>query len=294
MYSPASTVPFEIPMKSRLVLLPDIHRDLRKAKAILRHCNVTNSRDEWNCYDTILVQMGDQIDGGKRHGQPSNLPHQHGKSTKEDIEVLRFFNNLDKQASERNSMCISLLGNHEIMNVCGDYNYADINDCPICRSDRKTMFSPTSNLCKELASTRACIVKIGPFLLSHAGVTPRHLALVNGNLDKYNETARGLLLGSGNMHSINILIGENGLLSHRDYHPASVNITTILNVDEVLAKTNTKHMITGHNTIPGQVPIFGRQNQLIVFDPGMSEAVADQKPTALDIRDQNINVIRVE
>lgn len=292
MYSPAFTVPFEIPMKSRLVILPDVHRDLAKAKAILKHCNIVDGSGNWMCYDTVLVQMGDQIDGGTRNGSPSG-PHVHGSATARDKETLLYFNRLAEQAPRNNSVCVSLIGNHEIMNVSGFYYYADLDGCPACTREREDAFRPGSKLCRDLATSRTCILKIGPFLLSHAGVSYDHITRVNGNLGLYNEYMRSYLLGSGNKSMYeNMLIGQDGLLSHRRYQPANVDTNTLRDVQRVLKATGASHIITAHNTTPGVVPIFGNNNELIVFDPGMSRSVADQKPAVLDITNRTINVVK--
>ena len=287
-------VPLEIPMKARLVVLPDVHRDLSKAKAILRRCNVTDENDKWMCYDTVVVQMGDQIDGGARVlGGGARKEHFHGLATSEDVATLNFFTSLADQAPRYNSVCVSLIGNHEIMNAAGLFQYADLDGCPVCTHARELLFRRGSPTCKRLADTRACVLKVGPFLLSHAGVTPDHLSRVNGDLNMYNRYARAYLVGEGRaMHIANALIGADGLLSHRAYQPASVTSETMTRVQSVLAATRTSHMITAHNTTPGMVPVFGNNTELIVFDPGMSRAVADQKPAALDIREGEINVVK--
>ena len=285
-------IPFEIPIKSRLVVLPDVHRDLAKATAILRHCNIIDSLDNWICYDTIVVQMGDQIDGANRSGDPPST-HDHGKATSEDVGVLKFFDGLSTQAQEKNSLMISLIGNHEVMNVGAIFPYADLGNCPVCTRAREAIFRPGSQLCRSLASTRHCVLKIGPFLLSHAGVTRDHLARVNGDLSMYNRYLQSLLLGEGKRVGLmNSLIGENGFLSHRSYHPSNITPETMEGLHEVLRATRTSHMITGHNTTPGMVPIFGNKNELIVFDPGMSKSVSDQKASALDIRNGEIYVVK--
>ena len=290
-------VAFEIPMKSRLVILPDVHRDLAKAKTILRRCNIIDTSNRWICYDTIVVQMGDQVDGANRRGAlfAPGEKHEHGRSTSEDVEVLRFFDDLAAQAPLRNSLCISMLGNHEIMNVAGMHSYADLDGCNVCSLAREVIFRPGSELCRNLSESRKCVIKVGSFLLSHAGVAPYHLARVNGDLDMYNALARALLRGEGRkLQIIEKLIGSEGFLSHRAFQPMNVTPETMAGVAEVLEATQTKHMITAHNTTPGTVPAFGNRNQLIVFDPGMSRAVADQKPTALDIRNGKINVVQAD
>lgn len=281
-------------MKSRLVVIPDVHRDLPKAKAILRHCNVTDTDNRWMCYDTVVVQMGDQVDGGDRRGLARGA-HEHGRATAEDVETLRFFDGLAAQAPERNSLCVSLIGNHEVMNVAGLFQYAGLDGCVVCARAREAVFRQGSQLAAGLADSRACVLKVGAFLFSHAGVTRDHLARVNGDLGMYNRYAQAVLRGEGRkFHLLDALIGAEGLLSHREYQPTNVTDATVAGAAEVLAATGASHMVTAHNTTPGRVMVFGDKAQLIVFDPGMSHAVADQNPAALDIRDGKIDMVRMK
>lgn len=294
MFTPAFTIPYEIPMRSRIVVLPDVHRDLHKAISVLRLCNVIDESWNWMCYDTILVQLGDQIDGWKRDGQPTE--HIHGRSSQLDIEVLMFFNKLSMQSKYYNSECISIIGNHEIMNVSGYLSYADLGGCPMCTQERYALFSPGSQLCKELATSRTCFLKIGDYLFCHAGLTPKHLDAFNGNPDVYNDIMRRFLMGSESgvdRNLENILIGTEGVLSHRHYNPQIITNSTLADINYVLSKTGTKHMIIGHNTTPGNIPVYGVNKELIVFDPGVSEAVSNQRPMALEITRDNISAYRV-
>jgi hypothetical protein len=83
---------------------------------------------EWIAKNTIVVQVGDQIDRCRPTDKKfSNCKEQHVTYDDEasDIEILLFFTNLHIKASaiEDGSAVYSLLGNHELMNIIGDIRY---------------------------------------------------------------------------------------------------------------------------------------------------------------------------
>lgn len=270
-------------MKSRTIILPDVHGDLQKAKTILQHCNVIDENSLWIAQDTMVVQMGDQIDGANRNGYTST--HVHMQDTMQDLKTLNFFFDLAIQAKQNNSLCLSLLGNHEVMNAAGMFSYANLGGCKSCSAERFRLFQPGSHLMKRMAMERPCVIKTGSLLLSHAGVTLRHLSRVSNDLSRYNLASQSFLLGNGNASDyIDLFIGADGFLSHRDYAFGAVTPTSIKDADKILKVTKCSHIITGHNTMPDQVVTYGDNQQVIVFDPGMSRSVADSFPSALEFK----------
>lgn len=132
----------------QIIVLGDIHGDLQLAIKLLLiagvimidNNNVIYNRDPYTSYttlneiwpvwigcDTIVVQLGDQIDSKR-------IPN--GSTTKDegyrayDFNVLLLFDRLDKQAQAFGGRVISLLGNHEIMNFDGDpiKRFSYVND----------------------------------------------------------------------------------------------------------------------------------------------------------------------
>eukprot|EP00040_Diaphanoeca_grandis_P019677 m.104037 g.104037 ORF g.104037 m.104037 type:complete len:335 (+) comp27546_c1_seq3:154-1158(+) len=87
---------------TKLVVLGDLHGDLDYLQAILRFNGVLNGRDEWIDETTTVVSVGDTI--GRGH---------------QDKQMLEFI----KSMSEKHNW-LQQLGNHEIMQLRGDFRYA--------------------------------------------------------------------------------------------------------------------------------------------------------------------------
>jgi Calcineurin-like phosphoesterase len=90
----------------RLVAVGDVHGDVAAFQKILREAGVVDADGAWVGGETVLVQLGDLIDRG---------PSMRG--------TLDFVMGLEQKASARGGRVVSLLGNHEVMNVTGDLRY---------------------------------------------------------------------------------------------------------------------------------------------------------------------------
>ncbi|KAI3716407.1 hypothetical protein L1987_67266 [Smallanthus sonchifolius] len=94
------------PSPRRLVAIGDLHGDLQKSKQSLRLAGLIDSHDHWCGGDSTLVQVGDVLDRG---GQ--------------ELKILYFLEKLKRQAVKSGGNVITMNGNHEIMNVDGDFRY---------------------------------------------------------------------------------------------------------------------------------------------------------------------------
>ncbi|KAL2899251.1 Shewanella-like protein phosphatase 1 [Bienertia sinuspersici] len=88
----------------------DVHGDLSKARWALNLAGVLSSdgRDLWTGGETVLVQLGDILDRGE-----------------DEIAILSLLRSLDMQARLQGGAVFQVNGNHETMNVEGDYRYVD-------------------------------------------------------------------------------------------------------------------------------------------------------------------------
>lgn len=172
---------------SRIVAIGDIHGDFFYLIQELKLAKLINDKNKWIGKDAILVSVGDLIDRCRK------IPCV--KSTNDensDIKILKFFTKLHNEAITYGGAVYSLIGNHELMNVSGDFRYvsgANIDNFEkhsenqeflinlpegLANEDaRKWSFQPGNPLAEFLACTRLGILKIGPFLFSHAGVIPQ-------------------------------------------------------------------------------------------------------------------------
>ncbi|XP_073149897.1 shewanella-like protein phosphatase 1 [Henckelia pumila] len=94
----------------RIVAVGDLHGDLDKARYALEMAGILSSdgQDLWVGGQTVLVQLGDILDRGG-----------------DEIAILSLLRSLDIQAKANGGAVFQVKGNHETMNVEGDFRYVD-------------------------------------------------------------------------------------------------------------------------------------------------------------------------
>ncbi|CAL1368707.1 unnamed protein product [Linum trigynum] len=95
----------------RIVAVGDLHGDLDQTRCALQIAGVLSSdcsRDSWIGGETVLVQLGDVLDRGQ-----------------DEIAILSLLRSLDVQARAQGGAVFQINGNHETMNVEGDFRYVD-------------------------------------------------------------------------------------------------------------------------------------------------------------------------
>ncbi|XP_030464413.1 shewanella-like protein phosphatase 1 [Syzygium oleosum] len=94
----------------RIVAVGDLHGDLEKARRAFQMAGVLSSdgQDIWTGKETVLVQLGDILDRGD-----------------DEIAILSLLRSMDKQAQEEGGAVFQINGNHETMNVEGDFRYVE-------------------------------------------------------------------------------------------------------------------------------------------------------------------------
>ncbi|MED6110801.1 Glycosylated integral ER membrane protein, variant 2 [Stylosanthes scabra] len=94
----------------RILAVGDLHGDLKQARCALEMAGVLSSdgQDLWTGGETVLIQVGDILDRGE-----------------EEVAILSLLRSLDKQAKAKGGAVFQVNGNHETMNVEGDFRYVD-------------------------------------------------------------------------------------------------------------------------------------------------------------------------
>src|SRR6267142_6620237 len=100
--------PAKVPAEPResVVAIADVHGDFDDFVAILRRTGLIDKQNHWTAGKTTFVQTGDLLDRGPR-----------------PRDVMDLLMSLEKEASQAGGRVVSLLGNHEIMNIMGDLRY---------------------------------------------------------------------------------------------------------------------------------------------------------------------------
>lgn len=89
-----------------VVAIGDVHNDFDDFVAILRHIGLIDNQNHWTGGKTTFVQVGDLLDRGPK-----------------PREVMDLMLALEKEAAQAGGQVVSLLGNHEMMNIMGDLRY---------------------------------------------------------------------------------------------------------------------------------------------------------------------------
>ncbi|XP_057499608.1 shewanella-like protein phosphatase 2 [Actinidia eriantha] len=98
--------PTTYPSPDRLVAVGDLHGDLDKSKQALRVAGLIDASDHWIGGAATLVQVGDVLDRGG-----------------EELKILYFLEKLRREAAAAGGTVVTMNGNHEIMNVDGDFRF---------------------------------------------------------------------------------------------------------------------------------------------------------------------------
>jgi hypothetical protein len=182
--------PSILPAVNRIIVIGDIHGDMKMLIKCLKLAKLIDHNYNWIGNDTVVVQVGDQIDSCRFNGTDAcNDPDTYTpeNDNPEDIDILYFMTDLHNKASQYGGAIYSLMGNHEFMNVMGDFTYVSHNninhfnnykthDGTIINDGvqaRKYAFSPGNHLAHFLACTRKMALMIGSNLFVHAGVIPQ-------------------------------------------------------------------------------------------------------------------------
>ncbi len=122
-YNYVPTILAKVP---RIIAIGDIHGDYELCIKLLKIGKVIDNNLDWIGEDTIVVQVGDQIDRCRPYnGKTCDLKETTMDDEHSDIKILKLFTKLDKMAQKNipPGKVISLLGNHELLNVQGYFNY---------------------------------------------------------------------------------------------------------------------------------------------------------------------------
>jgi hypothetical protein len=269
-------IPTILPKTRRIVALGDIHGDYNLCIKLLKIAKVIDDDLNWIGKDTIIVQVGDQIDRCRPYnGMTCDMKETTLEDENSDVKILKFFTKLDKIAQKNNppGKVISLLGNHELLNVHGFSNYVSyeglqkFNDYKdpenpklLFKSGeeaRKYSFKPGKEYARFLGCTRLGAVIIGSNLFVHAGLINHFIDQLKldkeTDLDDINFKIQKWLLGLIEKNFIEDIVSGNkySMFWNRilGYLPSNVNIKDNRcseSISKVLKIFKINSMIIGH------------------------------------------------
>jgi hypothetical protein len=245
----------------RIVCIGDVHGDLSRLIEILKIVHIIDNNMKWIAVpnNTIVVQLGDQLDSMSRGTAKTweVIP---------DTDVVKFMDNLDKIARKSGGRVLSILGNHELMNIMGDYSYVSQNSMTLSGGvvKREHMFR-NGGYMAQMLSKRNIVVKIGDISFCHGGILPQHLDVVGDNCSIINRVARKYLRaeklnGYEEIVFHQTIVGSDSILWTRKYFEliASGNQEELGKlINEVNRRLGSVSIAVGHNTVNNITPSVG-------------------------------------
>ena len=191
---------FILPKVPRIIVIGDVHGDWDRTLKVLKIAKVIDQSNNWIGGNTVVVQLGDQIDRCRFSNIPCYIQGATEYDEGNDLKLLKYFTQLHKQAQKHGGAVYSLLGNHEVMNVQQNLRYVSyeglkefdnfmsgkriIKDGKTARLWR---FKPGNDISEFLACTRQVAIIIGSNLFVHAGILPQIA-------EKYNVTSINMIM----------------------------------------------------------------------------------------------------
>lgn len=273
---------YQYPLPDRLIVIGDLHGDIKRLKDILVNASIINNRLEWIADPprTIVVQVGDQVDSLNRNPDADNWEKLN------DICLLHFTYSLDLIARAKGGMFISMIGNHELMNIMGNFSYVSQKSMVDNRID---LFKPKGNLSTLLAH-RPLVLKIGNLFFCHAGITKDHLEILNKHqkpVSYLNDVWKRYMLHNEVEESDkeifeNIIVQpEKGILWTRE-------LGTEEEISYVLNNLECQYIFIGHTAVNKISLLF---NKIWLTDNGISRAFNTDQYQYIDIVNKELSII---
>jgi len=309
-YLPLPTI-INDPSINRIIAIGDVHGDMKLiihylevlSKVIKRlSLNTTDNNTisvmvdnkehkyKWIGKNTHIVQIGDQVDS-YRPGREIK------KDFADDINILQFFTKLNALAKKDGGGVYSLLGNHEFMNILGDFKYVSPENINMFEKykdpsgkvfdsaieARKHSFANGNEYANFLACTRHSVLIINDFLFIHGGIEKKFLETYQGRykLSKLNKIVQKWLLNKLDEYKFDEttreIMNNNGpfwtrIMGQLSPYLSKNKIKCKSVLDPVLEAYKIKGMVIGHTPQLNDGINSTCDNKLFRIDVGASYA----------------------
>jgi hypothetical protein len=244
----------------RLFVISDIEGQYEALKQLLWAGGVMDKQFRWSFGKGHLVVLGDVFDRGGAVA-----------------ECLWLFYHLEEQAKQAGGYLHYVLGNHELMNLSGDYRYVHPRYIELAQQagvPYGQFYSPQTELGRWLR-TKNVTEKIGPFLFMHGGISQLvnewgpTLDTLNGRVRPYYDHPGDSTLPA----TVAPLLSDEGPMWYRGYYIAPT--ASSAQVDSTLKQFRVKTIVTGHTPVSRIAAFHGGKviNVDVPHAKGASEAL---------------------
>ncbi|MBZ5595740.1 MAG: metallophosphoesterase [Acidobacteriia bacterium] len=247
----------------RIVAIGDVHGDYDQLVAVLKTAGLIDDQLNWTGGKTHLVQNGDVLDRGPDSRKAMDL-------------LMR----LEKQAADAGGYVHALIGNHEAMNVFGDFRYTSKGEFaafvdensekhpadpahPPGYAEHQKQFSPDGYYGKWIV-THDTVIKINDSLFLHAGISAKYMST---KIRDINERVREELTGDPAKLAGGIVKDGDGPLWYRGLAQGDATLEPL--VDKIRKNFGVERIVLGHTYADAAItPRF--DGKVILVDIGLS------------------------
>lgn len=284
---PVAAAAFRRPAAERIVAIGDLHGDVAATRAALRLAGALGPDDRWVGGKLVVVQTGDQLDRGD-----------------DEPEILDLLERLSGEASAAGGALHALNGNHEVMNVEGDFRYVTSDGfhdyagkqpavhpalaerVPEEQRGRAAAFLPGESVAKRLAK-RPSILQVGANVFVHGGLSEQH---VRYGIDRINKEVQTWMAAPRMQRAPSIAMSPDGPLWLRSYSDGVPSSSVCGELGKVLSLLSAKRLVVGH-TVQEQGINSACDGRVWRIDVGLSRFYG-RPPSVLEIRGDTVRAIK--
>lgn len=273
------------PGGKRLVAIGDVHGDLGATRAALRLAGAIDARDRWIGKDLVVVQTGDQLDRGD-----------------DERRILDLFEKLALDARAAGGQFLTLNGNHEVMNVQGDFRYitpggfAEFAEfavgveaprqVPDAARGRFIAFAPGGVYARQLAQ-RPTVAIVGDSLFAHGGVLPKHIGY---GLARLNQEVSAWMRGERPTLP-EVMLNDDAPVWTRLYGEPKLDDSACATLNQVLDTLRVKRLVVGH-TVQKAGITSACDERVFRIDIGLARYYGQNPTQVLEIQGAAVKVLQ--
>ena len=235
---------FRYPAPDRIVAIGDLHGDVRATRAALRLAGALGDDGHWAGGKLVVVQTGDQLDRGD-----------------DEPDIMDLLDRLGEEAKAAGGALHVLNGNHEVMNVQGDFRYVtadgfrdfaatspgqsherELTALDPEQRGRASAFLSGGAVAKRLAR-RVAVIQVGENVFVHGGLLESH---VRYGIARMNREIQAWMQEPRAKEPPAIATDPNGPLWMRTYSDGTPSSGDCAALAKLLATLSAKRLVMGH------------------------------------------------
>jgi hypothetical protein len=275
---------FRFSAPERLVAIGDLHADWEGTVRAFRLAGAIDESGRWSGGALAVVQTGDQLDRGP-----------------DGRKILDFLAELGVEAERAGGALHTLNGNHETMNVAGDFRYVTpqgftsfsdlapgddaFSELPAAWRGRAAAFAPGGPYATKLSERRA-IVMLGDTVFVHGGVLPEH---VDRGVDAINDEIARWMRGERGAPPASVT-SESSPVWNRAYGAPEVSADACAVLRTTLSRLGARRMVVGH-TVQRAGVTSACDDKVFRIDVGIAKYYG-QRVEVLELRGDAARILR--